>query len=237
MVIRWFYEEDLSTPDNRVERILSHAEGAAATALKKLIAASQRHTSGDVARELMRTLEISDETALKEFVCYQYLRVPGAIRQKEFELQTTNLTEDEKRRALNPGRFTESGFNYVLPKMRAMKSILFISPGREFITSDWPCFDIKDSPLAPALGEEVGRDSGVVTYCPLTPRIAIVLVPRNFSKDAGAAPRGSALPISDQVVRNQNALVVQQAERWVVASSEERYILKIAKKRKKASQS
>lgn len=235
MVVGWFYEEDQSAPDNRVEKILSQVEGAAAISLKKLTAASLKHTPNDVSRELKRTLEASDEIALREFVCYQYLRVPGAIRQKEFELQTSSLTESEKKHALNPGRFTESGFNYLLPKMRSMKSILFISPGREFVTSDWPCFDIKDSPLTPTLGEEIGQDAGVVTYCPLTPRIAMVLVPPNFTNAANAAPAGCAFPVSDQVVRNQNALVVQQAERWVVASKAEPYIFQIGEKRKKVS--
>jgi hypothetical protein len=236
MVIRWFYEEDQSTPDNRIENILSCAEAAAAPVLKKLTAASTKQTPDDVARELVRSLEVADETALKEFACYQYLRVPGAIRQKEFEVQTTGLTKDEKKRGLNPGRFTENGFNYVLPQIQSMKLILFISPGREFITSDWPCFDVKDSLFTPALGEEIGRDPGVVTYFPLTPRIAMVLVPRNFPDAAGATLRSRALPVSDQVVRNQNSLVVQQAERWVVASKEEQYILQIAKKRKKVSE-
>ncbi|MER8895926.1 DUF4238 domain-containing protein [Mesorhizobium sp. M0676] len=231
LAISWYYEEDPTSPDNRVEAILSAAEGKAATSLRKLIAASSAFSPQEVARNLNRTLTVEDETALKEFACYQYLRVPGAIEQKAFELQTTSLTEEEKRRGLNPGYFTESGFDYVLPRFRSMNSIFYVSEGTEFITSDWPCFDISDSDFAPALGEEVGVNPGVVTYCPLAPRITVLLVHREFSGGTKKAPRGSAMPMTNQLVRNQNALVIQRAVRWVVASKDEPFIFKAAGKR------
>jgi hypothetical protein len=108
-----------------------------------------------------------------------------------------------------------------------------VTRGSEFLTSDWPCFDLKDSANNPLLREEIGRNPEVVCYMPLTPRIAAVFFATNFSK--AATKRGSFVvtPQKDFEVKNQNTPVVQKAERFVVAPRAEPYIYRIAAKRKK----
>ncbi len=114
-----------------------------------------------------------------------------------------------------------------------MKLLILASPSREFITSDWPCFDMKDSLDSPLLGEEIGRNPGVVCYLPLTPRFGAVFFTSDFSTAASRVARVIVRPQPDGVVKNQNTLVIQRAERFVVASKEEPYIFQIAAKRKK----
>lgn len=234
MGIRWFYEEDTTSPDNRIEKALAAMEGATASVLAKFSAVLGREPDPRrVIQQLQRMLSPGDTRLIKEFACYQYVRVPGAIGQKEFELQASPLTSAEKAIGLNPGRFTESGFQYILPKMAAMVSQLWISSGREFITSDWPCFDMQDSSFAPALGEDIGSDPRVVVYCPLAPRVSLILHHKDFSDQALGNVKGVINLAPDCFVKTVNALVVQQAERWVVASREEKFISDIAKKRTK----
>ena len=93
---------------------------------------------------------------------------------------------------------------------------------------------MKDSPDNPLLGEEIGHNAGVVCYLPLGPMVGSVFYTAGFSVAAFRAPRLVVSPQTDSVIKNQNTLVIQKAERFVVASHEESFIFKIASKRKKA---
>jgi hypothetical protein len=234
----YFYEEHPSQPDNRIENILAVMEGASSVAFKKLFA--QPYTAASTvdprkeASALQRLITDEDADNLSRFAAYQYMRVPGAIAQKTYELQPSEVPEYDRTHGLNPRRFVESGYGYVADRFKAMKLMIFASPGREFITSDWPCFDMKDSPDSPLLGEEVGRNPRVVCYLPLTPRFGAVFFTANFSRTAAQVSRVVVSPQTDSFVKNQNTLVIQQAERFVVASKPEPYIFQIAAKRKKA---
>ena len=232
----YFYEEDPTNPDNRIEKILSAMEGAVSPTFRKLsslLSCTAAETRAQ-AHELQRLITNEDADNLSTFAAYQYMRVPGAMAQKAYELQPSEVPEFALEHALNPGRFVEAGYNYVVDRFREMRMHIFVSPGREFITSDWPCFDTKDSDNSPLLGEEIGRNPGVVCYLPLAPRYGAVFFPANFSRRALLAPRVSVSPQTDGFVKNQNTLVIQKSERFVVASRIETYIFKIAAKRKKA---
>ena len=233
--MRYFYEENRADPDNRVENILSRVESYTVPVFKKMDAILSRHSTNpsNAATDLRRELTNQDADNLACFSALQYLRVPDAIAQKRRELQASDITENELDCALNPGRFTLSGYDYVRDRFRQMKLMLMISPGREFITSDRPCFDMKDSDNAPLLGEEIGQDPQVVCYLPITPRMGAVFYPVHFSADSPAAPKFTVRTVADSLVKNQNTLVVQQAARYVVAMREETYIFKIAAKRKR----
>ena len=233
--IRYFYEEDRTAPDNRVENILAEVESSAVPVFEKIDAILSRHSTSptSAARELRRELTNEDADNLACFSALQYLRVPDAIAKKRRELQASEITESELDSALNPGRFTLTGYDYVRDRFRQMKLMLMISPGREFITSDRPCFDMKDSDDAPLLGEEIGKDSQVVCYLPITPRMGAVFYPLHFSADSLAAPKLIVRAEADSLVKNQNTLVIQQAARFVVAMREERYVFQIAAKRKR----
>jgi hypothetical protein len=233
----YFYEEDPSQPDNRVEKILSAMEGVCSVTFKKLFAHGQAAATSTDPRKAAAALQalVTNEDAdnLSQFAAYQYMRVPGAIDQKAYEVQPSEISESERAHALNPGRFVESGYTYVQDRFRAMKLLILASPSREFITSDWPCFDMKDSLDSPLLGEEIGRNPGVVCYLPLTPRFGAVFFTSDFSTAASRVARVIVRPQPDGVVKNQNTLVIQRADRFVVASKEEPYIFQIAAKRKK----
>jgi hypothetical protein len=82
----YFYEEDPSQPDNRIENILAVIEGACSVTFKKLFAQPQSAAStADPHKEataLQRLITDEDADNLSRFAAYQYMRVPGAIAQK-----------------------------------------------------------------------------------------------------------------------------------------------------------
>ena len=235
LVRRYFYEEDPSAPDNRIEKLLSQMEGQCAAyfqALHQLPIATVGPGNNQSCLALTQQA-LSDDTckAIKTFAAFQYLRVPGAIDQKRYELETTSLSAQQKDYWLNAGRFVESGFSYVYGKFQSLKLLVMLSTGQDFITSDWPCFDFKDSDSAPLLGEEIGTNPEVVAYLPLTPRLAVILY----------LPKGNhlTLPVcvklwTDSNVRNLNTLVIQQADRFVIADQKKNFIFPVAGKRKKS---
>jgi hypothetical protein len=237
---RYFYEEDSSAPDNRIENLLSKMEGQCSAYFKNLhslpieiVRPGNEQTS---LKLLQQALSHETCTAIKTFAAYQYLRVPGAIDQKRYELETTSLSTEQKDYLLNAGRFVESGFSYVHNKFQSLKLLVMLSTGQDFITSDWPCFDLKDSDSSPLLGEEIGASPEVVAYLPLTPRLAVILYPSHHSHESGShlTPPVHVIPCTDSNVRNQNTLVIQQADRYVVANQKKDFIFSVAKKRKKS---
>jgi hypothetical protein len=112
--------------------------------------------------------------------------------------------------------------------------LIGISFGELFITSDRPCFDLKDSDFSPLLGEEVGISSGVIVYMPLSPRFYLLLFPPNYSNNSSLVPEVIFKETCQSEVKNQNKLVVQIADRYVIAQKKEDYIYKISSRRKKA---
>ena len=189
----YFYEEDPTAPDNRIEQILSTMESASAPVFKKIAAISGHITSDNgvdtITNSLRGELTEVDLDNLCQFAAYQYLRVPGAMDQKVCELQANAMAEADLVHALNPGRFVESGYVHVKDRFRSMKILIMVSARREFVTSDWPCFDMKDSLASPLLGEEVGKNPEVVCYVPLTPKVsAVFFTPRLLSPFIAHSP-------------------------------------------------
>jgi hypothetical protein len=70
---------------------------------------------------------------------------------------------------------------------------------------------------------------------PLTPLLGAVFIPPHFSKNIARAPRAMVSVKKNSIVRNQNRLVIQPADRYVITSREENLIFKIAEKQKKSS--
>ena len=238
---RYFYEEDAGAPDNRIENILANMEGACSShfsALNDLNISCVSYSNEKLCTEQVRNLLTNNVCeAIKTFAAYQYLRVPGAIDQKRYELTPSELNELQKDYLLNAGRFVDSGVNYIKDRFLSLKLLVLMSTGQDFITSDWPCFDMKDSDSSPLLGEEIGNSSEVVAYFPLTPRLGVVLYPENHAIHVGShlMPEAHVIPAVDSIVRNQNTLVIQQAERFVVANTTKDFVFKVAKKRKKSN--
>ena len=237
LVQSYFYEDDPAKPDNVFENYLASMEGRAKTAIDAVVAEALAvpegkrglHGRGSISQAINDNY-MADTI---EFVAFQYFRVPGAAEQKRFEVSVSPGTAEEKEAALRPGQVTFQGFRYAIERFRRMKRQLFVSQSQDFLTSDRPSFDLKDSDDSPLLGEDIGNDPGVVLYCPLHPRVGLILYPPEMSAAAPLVPDTWCRPVSDCVVRNQNTLVIQQAERFVVASREESFIPTVAKKRKK----
>ncbi|MEY9589776.1 hypothetical protein ABIA06_002067 [Bradyrhizobium yuanmingense] len=234
LVQSYFYEEDTANPDNRIENILSAMEGRTASVVKKVRAVTAATDVKAAAATLSRSLTGAGVDVLAEFAAYQYMRVPGAIEQKRYELQTSALDETTKTHHLNPGRFVEGGYAYVVDHFKAMKYLFFISSGQDFVTSDWPCFDMDEDNRGTLLGEEVGRKTDVVAYMPLTPRVGMVMYPVGINQASLNSRRWGASVQPDSFVRNQNTLIIQKAERYVVARKESPFIFAVAVKRRKS---
>lgn len=237
---RYFYEENAETPDNRIENILASMEGSCSAhfnSLNNLSIFPASYSNEDLYSNKVKSLLTNQACeAIKTLAAYQYLRVPGAIEQKRYELTPAELSQLQKNYLLNAGRFVDSGFNYFQERFLSLKLLVLMSTGQDFITSDWPCFDMKDSDSFPLLGEEIGINPEVVAYFPLTPRLGAVLYPENHAIHVGSnrMPEAHVIPCVDSIVRNQNTLVIQQAERFIVANREKDFIFKVAKKRKKS---
>jgi hypothetical protein len=112
-----------------------------------------------------------------------------------------------------------------------------MSTGQDFITSDWPCFDLKDSDFSPLLGQEIGESQEVIAYLPLNPRLSVILYPHDYATNIGSQSMSEAHVILcvDAMVRNQNTLVIQQADRFIVAVDRKDFVFKVSKKRKKSN--
>lgn len=236
---RYFYEEDPVNPDNRMENHLSEMEAEASHVFRDLASLDFSDLRQDDKRgHFQRATGALTENvckAIKTFANYQYLRVRGAIETKRFELRPSALDANQRDYQLNPGRFVESGVAYTQERFQSLRMLMCISQKEEFITSDWPCFDMQDSELAPKLGEDLGREPGVVCYMPLNPRMAAIFYPGNFDRTAGLVPNRFAMVIAPAEVRSMNTLVIQQAEQFVVTRKLSDFVFKVAAKRKKAS--
>jgi hypothetical protein len=228
----YYYEEDPAAPDNRVEDILGKVETDTAVVFKKLRSFLDVDPN-KIERRLKSRLTNDDIQVIRRFAAHQYFRVPGAIDHKRFELQPTAIPESVKEMALNPGRFVESGVAYLEGAFQKLMVLLLVSSGPDYITSDWPCFDMEDSDNAPILGEDLGTKPGVVAYFPISPQIAAVF----FSKQHSVL---SSLPATEMITRvqqdaavlNENTLIVQKAQRFVVAREKSPDIFKVASTRK-----
>lgn len=232
----FFYEEDKDAPDNRVENLLGRMENECAPDFKKLheLTMSGEKDEKTMLEQIKNALSDDTCAAIKTFAAYQYVRVPGAIERKSYELETTNLMSEQKDYLLNAGRFVETGFSYVHGKIQSLKLLVMLSTTRDFVTSDWPFFDFKDFDFAPLLGEEIGVNPDVIAYVPLNPRLGGILYPfDHFPRIGNRIPSVHIISCRDSMVRNQNALVIQQAVRYVIARERSDFIFRVARNHRK----
>lgn len=234
----YYYEQDAAAPDNRVEDILGKVETDAAVVFKKLRSFEDADDPNKIADRLKSRLTNDDIQVIRRFAAHQYFRVPGAIDHKRFELEPSGIPDSVKEMELNPGRFVESGVAYLEHAFQKLMVLLCVSSGHDYITSDWPCFDMADSDDAPLLGEDLGTKPGVIAYFPISPRIAAVFFNPQLSDVSSIAASLLRTQVITRVqpnseVKNQNTLVIQKAERFVIAREVSSYIFKIASTRKK----
>lgn len=231
LVQSFFYEEDPTQPDNRIENKLAEMEGRASVAFRKIAGWSGR-SDQLLCHHIESEVDRTGIELFSEFAAYQYLRVPGAIALKELEL---TLGSPEKFQAtdagwLNPGLFVEEGYDKVIRQFREMKMTFIVAPGQPFITSDVPCFDFQRSRNLPMLGREIGVDPEATAVLPLSPRVCAIFSHRDFAFPHMMSS-GRAHVAPPRLVRNINSMLVERAERYVVSSREEPFIFKVAGKR------
>jgi len=235
----FFYEEDPANPDNKIENILGEIESESAPILKGLNEITRKYPlysqDKQLKKEITDFLGSDQQKIIKKFSAFQYLRIPGAIEQKEYELQGSSLQKTEIDYGLNPGRFVESGFIYLKERFEALKMIVNYCYDEFFLSSDWPCFDMKDSDDAPLLAEEIGASKEVVACITLGPRLRVIYYPHNFSNNPELAhpPDLIVKETPKSQVKNHNTLIIQQAIRYIISNKRTDFIYKIASKRKR----
>ena len=113
----FYYEEDPAKPDNRIEAILGEIEKEAAPILKALNDIVNKYSlysqEAILKKEIVQFLTPANQSLLKKISAFQYLRIPGAVDQKEHELRGSSMQKTEIEYGLNPGRFVESGYHYL----------------------------------------------------------------------------------------------------------------------------
>jgi hypothetical protein len=237
---KYYYEHDRESPDNSVENVLSHMESETAQVVASINEIVQKYRSYSQERRLLRDLQdlLTSEarSVLKEFMAYQYLRVPGAIERKEFELQPAAIPKNVLNDQLKPANFVTSGWDHIKERfLNKLKMLICCSLDNEFVTSDWPCFEFRHSLYAPIFGQEVGAASDVFLVFPLLPRVLLTLyLPAYFITGITHAPELIVKSMSAGNVKNNNSLIIQQARRWVIYNKREDFVFQVARKRLKA---
>ena len=104
-----------------------------------------------------------------------------------------------------------------------------------FLSSDWPCFDVKDSDYAPLLLEDIGASNEVVACITLGPRLMVIFYPQYFSSSPELVNPPDLIVKSapDSQVKNYNTLIIQQAIRYIISNKQADYIYRVAMKRKR----
>ena len=234
---QFYYEDDSADPDNRVESHLSAMEADCAPTFQKLFHLARNFRSQPGQRmalfRLRSQVGATDLERIKRFAAFQYLRVPGAIETKQRELANTRLTAAQKAELLRPGVFTETGFSYIHRRFQTLKLSIALSIDQEFVTSDWPCFDMREDKYEPILGEEIGRNPGVALHFPLNPLMLASFVHPSFSEAAARAPDLIVNVAGNAEVRNSNGITVEKADNLVAASAESPFVFVLARKRSK----
>jgi hypothetical protein len=235
---QYYYEYDRNLPDNFVENVLSQMENHAAPAIRSIHELVQKYHSYSEDRAIRRDfsdlLTYETRTILKEFAAYQYLRIPGAIEQKAYEMRPANIPADILKEHLKPANFVTTGFDYIKDRFfQELFMVISYSFDYEFVTSDWPCFDFKDSRYAPALGREIGSETDVFLIFPLLPRVLMTLLPRKALPGIIKPSEPVVQWMSEGDVKNVNSMIIQQARRWIVYNREDDSIFNAATKRLK----
>ncbi|MDH4129999.1 MAG: DUF4238 domain-containing protein [Spirochaetota bacterium] len=242
----FYYEEDQDNPDNRIEKMLGDIENLAASIVKQINEITNKHKgwkNKDLLRkELENYLTEDRQKIIKDFAVYQYLRVPEAIEQKRYELQNSDIPNELKEYNLNPGRFTESGYSYIRNNFDNLKMLVFCSFESYFLTCDWPCFDMRDDKeenldapfFDPILGEEIGKKEDVFALFPLTPRVSILFIHKDFNNNSIKIPNCSIHFSDCSDVKNRNEMIIKKAKKYVVSiEKNDDFIFETAKKRKR----
>jgi len=105
LVRRYYYEASRTSPDNRLETILAEMEGRASSVIHRINDIVDRSPSfsdeSRLKKDLRTFLTEDNRRTLKEFAAYQYLRIPGAIERKAYELRPAGIDSDTLAKEVN----------------------------------------------------------------------------------------------------------------------------------------
>ena len=232
LLIHDYYENpDLFEP-NEVETLLSKVEQDASQLLRDLVrvltSCGPLSKNARLAGDLKNFLTTKAQMKLLEFFTYQYLRVPGANEQKNFEALGLPVSEKVRTEHLHPGMMTVEGFNYTMPRlMKNMSMTLSVAINSSYLTSDRPGFDFQPGMYAPQLGVEIGRSEWVIGMMPLHPLLLISWYHKSspyFSKDF---PQPLVDFSDPQQTLLSNLAIVRHAQKYVVSKSKDASIFRL----------
>lgn len=234
---KYFYEHDMAKPDNEVENVLSLIDGEFAALLRDMnkIISKYRFSSEEktLRTELKALITLKNQIILKKFSAYQYLRIPGAMEQKRYELEPGKIHQLYLEEQLKPANFVRSGYEYIRERfLNHLGIIIFYSLDEELLTSDWPCFDFNCLDYSPILGEEIGLSKDVIIAFPLLPRVLMILYPYHAITGQQNKEHIEFGVFPKNKVKNTNKLIIQQASRWIISNKKCDFIFNIASKRK-----
>ena len=240
LAANWFYERDADAPDNEIETSFRKDEAEYATTMRFMDFACSnalaiaregaQESAAYVGRTFASYLQAFPEylTTLKRFAALCYVRVPAAMNLKRNEL-VRNLNSAHLAEALTlPHKFlTFARESTLIDRFNGLSVQLWITLDADFVTSDRPCFDVDTSVSGyhPLSGYAIGRRNDVIAMFPLSHRMLLLLIPTDlhvFGQLTSQSP--SIRVVGKDAVRRVNSMIVNFAERWIIAREREEAI-------------
>ena len=231
----WLYEQDITNPDNKIERWFTAFEGNYRGSIEFLEFVLQNALDQKISEEnnefVKRTL-VSCLSSLpnhlqiiKSFAAVSYARVPEglALMQADLASGSETLAHDVKVDTM----FQMMSFaidSTLLDRFKSLSLQVLVNIGGNFVTSDRPCYDLDTSAVGirPLFGFDIGRHQFVIIIFPISPRIAVLLHPPNhpsFSMDT------CIRILDDEEVNIVNVATIAFANRWIIAKDKNGTIL------------
>jgi hypothetical protein len=161
---------------------------------------------------------------LKEFAAISYARTPAVMSLKHGELKAdAKIRSDLCNSMTEPFRFIRQlRESTLLQRFNSLNVQFWISVEKGFLTCDRPCYDFGDvsSGHWPLSGYDIGRQSDVVAFMPLTPQVAMLIAPpsaRVNNQNIDFPPFSTKL-LTSYDLDIANTMTINMAQRWVIAS-------------------
>ncbi|WP_439863488.1 DUF4238 domain-containing protein [Pseudomonas antarctica] len=236
---KWFYEEDTSEPDNRIEKMFGEHEESWRGVMRFITFSAENartihreETSPQISEEqyVCRTLaslfcampEYVD--SIKNFACISYFRTPAALKRKRAELDHPQVPGGATM-AVDLSAFdlaSQAMSSSLRDRFNSLNIVLLVAPQSSFVTSDRPCFDLDlaQNKYAPLLGYDIGRLETVVGYFPLSAKLAVLFVPSVLKTNTQTlkTPKVNVVTLPAHAVREFNLLTVKMADEIVVST-------------------
>lgn len=227
------YKPDLYDSDNSKEQAISHLESKWNASLKRIVAAF----SSDFTNDEDRKIDESDLLNLYSFICFTLMRTRQQISAISFQSEAFIRDMQDRFPEIDPAEIDDlnplldpyfevdtalsSGVSMLPLFLDLVPVFLQNKTSQSFITSDAPIvpfnpfFEHVDYPGNSGLG-----NYGLQVYCPLSPKLAVLLYDPNIYKF-----RNTEYPITQPIespkdVRALNGLIVKHTYEMIVMPSD-----------------